>query len=224
MTTFDDFKNAFSYGERNNLNFKFLAHLNEAEAADFLEELLFLTGEYLNSGKGEKLTAHLVKGQKLAYSKPSKFTYQDGPFTPLTKKTSQARIGLLTSSGHFVAGDDPKPFGLSNMTQEEAIKKINQFLREKPTLSAIPKNTPTDELRVRHGGYDISGAQTDPGTVFPLENLRLMEERGVIGELAPAVHSFVGACAQGALKKEIERVWMPSIRELKLDAMLLIPV
>lgn len=131
MTTFNDFKNSFSYGERNNLNFKFLAHLNEAEAADFLEKLLFLTGEYLNSGQGEKLIEHLVKGQKLAYSKPSKYIYQDGPLTPLAKKTSQARIGLLTSSGHFVAGDDPKPFGIPDMTQEKAINKINQFFKRK---------------------------------------------------------------------------------------------
>ncbi|MGO1469365.1 MULTISPECIES: hypothetical protein [Bacillota] len=42
------------------------------------------------------------------------------------------------------------------MTQQEAINRIGEFIKEKPTLSFIPKDTPVDKLYVRHGGYDIS--------------------------------------------------------------------
>ncbi|MGO1469366.1 MULTISPECIES: hypothetical protein [Bacillota] len=44
METFNDFKNSFSYGKRNNLNFKFMSKMTDDEAANFIEELLTLSG------------------------------------------------------------------------------------------------------------------------------------------------------------------------------------
>jgi len=55
---------------------------------------------------------------------------------------SDARVALVTSSGHSVAGDDSEPFGVKNMTQEESIPRIAHFLRSKPQLSVIPADTP----------------------------------------------------------------------------------
>ena len=177
METFTDFKNSFSYGKRNNLNFKFLSRLTDDEAANFLEKLLNLTGNSFNDGNLEKIIEHVVQGQKYAYSHPSKFTYQEGPFFHFKKSLSESKIGLLTSTGHFVKGDDPHPLGVIGMTQQEAIERINDFLKEEPTLSTIPKNTPIDSLQVCHGGYDISGVLTDHDTAFPLESLIDLERR-----------------------------------------------
>ncbi|MDY0235377.1 MAG: glycine/sarcosine/betaine reductase selenoprotein B family protein [Gudongella sp.] len=224
MDTFNDFKNSFNYGKRNNLNFKFMSLMTDDEAANFIEELLSLSGELLNEGNIENVIEHIFQGQKFAYSSPSKYVYQEGPFNPFIPKLSDAKIGLLTSSGHFVAGDDPAPFGISDMTQQEAINRISEFVKEKPTLSFIPKDTPVNKLCVRHAGYDISGAQIDPGVVLPIQELSTLEQQGIIGELAQTVYSFVGACSQGKLKKEIEKKWMDQIKEQCMDGIILIPV
>jgi hypothetical protein len=36
-------------------------------------------------------------------------------------------MAVLSSSGHFIEGDDPKPFGVVDMSQEEAIDRIGDF-------------------------------------------------------------------------------------------------
>lgn len=224
METFNDFKNSFSYGKRNNLNFKFMSEMTDDEAADFIEELLTKLGKSLNEGNIENVIEHIVQGQKLAYTSLAKYVYKEGPFNPFIPKLSDAKIGLLTSSGHFVAGDDPAPFGISDMTQQEAINRIGEFIKEKPSLSFIPKDTPIDKLYVRHGGYDISGVQIDPSVALPIYELGKLEQQGIIGELAQTIYSFVGACSQGALKKKIEKEWMDHIKEQRLDGIILIPV
>ncbi|HBH12227.1 MAG: D-proline reductase (Dithiol) [Clostridiales bacterium 38_11] len=98
------------------------------------------------------------------------------------------------------------------------------FLMEKPTLSNIPKDTPINHLRVRHGGYDISGVLTDHGTVFPLEILNMLEKQGRIGELSQLVYSFVGACAQGALKRQFKELWIHQFKAQNPDGRVLVPV
>ncbi|HBH12802.1 MAG TPA: hypothetical protein DDX29_06790 [Clostridiales bacterium] len=210
METFNEFKNAFSYGKRNNLNFKFLSHMTDEQAADFIEGLMERTGMMLNDGNMDKIVEHIIEGQTKAYAGPAKFVFEEGPFEPFAKTLSQSKIGLVTSTGHFVDGDDPAPFGVPNMTQEEAVNRMGEFVREKPALSKIPKDTPINHLRVRHGGYDISGVLTDHGTAFPLEILNMLEKQGRIGELSQLVYSFVGACAQGA-KKAIQRAMDPPV-------------
>jgi len=224
MESFKDFKDTFSYGKRNNLNFKFLAHLSEKEAADFIEKLFYNLGEYFNDGEEGKIIQHIVDGQIKAYSKKSKFTYDEGPFAKFEKELKNSRIGLITSSGHFVAGDDPEPFGTENMNQNEAIERIQEFIREEPSLSVIPKDTKLEELRVRHGGYDISGAETNHNTVIPIEILMDLERKREIKEVGNEIFSFVGACAQKPLIKEIKNSWIEIIKKQNLDAVLLVPV
>lgn len=224
MESFKEFKDTFSYGKRNNLNFKFLSHLTEDEAAEFIEGLLYNLGEYFNDGDEGKIIQHIVDGQIKAYSKTAKFTYDEGPFNKLEKKLKDLKIGLVTSSGHFVKGDDPEPFGIKNMTQEEAINNIQEFLKNKPTLSKIPKDTNLDDLNVRHGGYDVRGAKANHNTVIPIEILRNMERDNIIKELGYEVYSFVGACAQKPLIKEIKKSWIKILKEQNLDAVILVPV
>ncbi|RMF92098.1 MAG: hypothetical protein D6736_04075, partial [Nitrospinota bacterium] len=146
------------------------------------------------------------------------------PFTPLRKPITAARLALLTSSGHFVAGDDPQPFGVKEMTQEEAVRRIGDFLKAPPQLSAIPIDTPRDRLRVRHGGYDIRGAERDPNVVLPLDRLRELAGEGRIGELLPTAYSFVGAAAQTPLLKKSAPQWARMLQEQGAEAVLMVPV
>jgi len=222
--TLQAFKDSFSYGSRTDLNFKFLKALSENDAAKYLQELLRKVGDTLDDGNLDRLTNHVIGGQVCAYSGESHWRYDDGPFVPFNKPIARSRLALLTSSGHFVEGNDPKPFGVKNMTQEEATERISEFLQTAPELSTIPMDTPREKLRVRHGGYDIRGAQADPNVAFPYERLRELKREGIIGEMTPDAYCFVGACAQTRLLKQKGPGWVNLLRQQQVDAALLVPV
>jgi hypothetical protein len=222
--TFEEFKKSFSYGTRNDLNFKFLAGLSDEEAAGFLQVLLWKLGDTINDGKWQRIIDHIVDGQIQGYSGSPRYTYDSGPFTKPEKPLSESKLTLITSSGHFVEGHDPKPFGIANMSQEEAVRRIDDFLKAEPTLSMIPKDTPMDKLQVCHGGYDVRGPLADHNTAFPLEPLRELEREGTIGELAGNAYSFVGACAQTRLLKHSGPQWVSMLKQEAIDVALLVPV
>ena len=222
--SFEDFKNSFSYGSRTDMNFKFLKGLSEHDAAQFLQELLWKLSDTLDDGNLDRLAEHVIAGQQRGYAARGSFAYDDAPFTPLSKPLSEARIGLIASSGHFVVGDDPTPLGVANMTQDQAMNCIDEFLKAAPDLSAIPVDTPPEKLRVRHGGYDIRGAMHDPNVNLPIERLRELEAEGVIGELSPTAYSFVGAASQLRLQKESLPEWGTLCQEHGMDGLVLVPV
>jgi hypothetical protein len=222
--TFEEFKKSFSYGSRNDLNFKFLAGLSDEEAARFLQELLWKLGDTLNDGEWRRIVEHVVEGQIQGYSSPPRYTYDQGPFVKPSKSVIESKLTLITSSGHFVDGDDPKPFGVENMSQEEAVRRIDDFLKAEPTLSVIPKDTSIDKLRVCHGGYDIRGPLADHNSAFPLERLRELNQEGRFRELADQTYSFVGACAQTRLLEHSGPQWVGMLKQQAVDIALLVPV
>jgi len=224
--SFEEFKDSFSYGSRSDLAFKFLKRLDEEQAAAFLLELLHRLGDAVDDGSAESLVQLVYEFQARAYSGPSGQRapeFQDAPFAALLRPLKQARLGLVTSTGHFVEGDDPQPFGVESMTQEEATRRILDFLRSAAQLSVIPSGTPSDGLRVRHGGYDIRGAQKDPNVVFPLDRLREFAAEGAFGSLAERAYSFVGATSHLRLVRETGPSWVERFKQDQLDAVLLVP-
>ncbi|MBI3994210.1 MAG: hypothetical protein HY342_13130 [Candidatus Lambdaproteobacteria bacterium] len=226
--TLEAFKNSFSYGSRTDLLFKFLKRLPDAEAAEFLRALLEKLGETVDDGDVGRLLEHIyewnVRGYATEVEEARSWIYDEGPFTPLAKPLSQSRLGLLTASGHFVAGHDPEPFGVKDMTQAEAVPRIQEFLRGPPQLNVIPIDTPAERLRVRHPGYDIRAVLSDPNVALPLAPLREAATAGVIGGLAAEAYSFVGATAQTPLIHEHAPRWVERMRAQHVDAVLLVPV
>ena len=222
--SFREFQQSFSYGSRTDLNFKFLSHLSEEDAGRFFQELLWKLGDTLNEGTDDRIINHIRNWQRKVYSSATTWTYAEGPFVRLSKSLSASTLALLTSSGHFVKGDDPEPFGLANMTQEEAQTRIDDFLKTSPVLSSIPVSTRTENLRVRHPGYDIRSSQADPNVTFPLQHLRELQQEGIIGDLGSHAYSFVGACAQLRLLNETGPQWVMKLHEEAIDAVLLVPV
>ncbi len=220
-----DFLRSLSYGSRNDLSFKFLRHLPDDAAAEFLRALLALLGDAYDTGDVTPLIRLAYEAQIEAYAPKSGagWAYETAPFTPLRKPIAQSRVLLITSSGHFVDGDDPEPFGVVGMTQDEAAARIDDFLREAPTLSVIPRDTAPGDLRVRHGGYDIRSAQRDPNVTLPRDQLLEAEAAGRIGGLAADLLSFPGATAQGRLLKVLPQ-WLERIRGADVDLALLVPV
>ncbi len=222
--TFEEFKNSFSYGARTDLNFKFLKSLDAEQAADFFQQLLWKLGDFLNDGDGEKIAAHIRDWQARGYSGKPAWEYDRGPLIPLPRPLDSARLTLISSTGHFVAGDDPRPFGTENMTQREAVERISEFTRSAPQLSIVPFETPIENLRVRHGGYDIRAAQADANTCFPLQILAELSASGRIGNLHNHAYSFVGAAAQMRILNEAGPQWLGQFKQEGIEAALLIPV
>jgi len=222
--TFEDFKNSFFYGSRSDMNFKFLKDLSVEQAAEFFRQLLWKLGDASDDGNFKPIYEHIFNSQIAGYQKQEGYEYDQGPFTPFKTPLSEARITLLISGGHFVDGQDPEPLGVKNMSQKEAERRVFEFLKTEPTLSVIPANTPRPRIRVRHGGYDIRGVQTDMNAVFPLDRLQELEKEGIIGELAADAYSFIGACSQIRLLKRTAPEWVKMLKEKRPDAILLAPV
>jgi hypothetical protein len=228
MESFEEFKDSFSYGSRTDLTFKFLKKLPPHDAAEFLRLLLHEIGHTLDDGDLDRIHRLVYEWQVYAYAPPAgtspAFAYDDGPFAPMRKPLAESRVGLLTSSGHFAAGDDPQPFGVENMTQDEAAVRIDDFLRVTPELSRVHRDVEPQRLRVRHGGYDIRSAERDHNVTLPKDALVEAEEEGLIGEFAETVYSFVGATSQGRLRKHALPEWVAEFESAGLDALLLVPV
>ena len=228
METFEEFKDSFAYGSRSDLSFKFLKRLSPGDAAEFFRALLEEIGHSFDDGNVDRAVQLVYEWQVRAYSpEPGvtpAFVYDDGPFTALTKPLGESRVGLLTSSGHFGEGDDPEPFGVADMTQDEAAARIDDFLRVAPELSHVSRHLDTSRLRVRHGGYDIRSTERDHNVTLPRDALVGAEEGGLIGEFAQTMYSFVGAASQLRLRSGPLPGWVEQFHDDELDVMLLVPV
>ena len=224
--TFEEFRESFSYGARSNLDFKFLKSLSDPEAAEFFEGLLTRVADSYDKGRLDDVIDHVVDWQARGYTPgpdaKRTWVYQDGPFTKPSKPLAESRVALLTSSGHFT--EDPEPFGVVGMTQQEAEDRINDFLKVAPDLSSIPVNSTGDELTVRHGGYDVTSVALDHNVALPIDILRDLDDAGVIGELHADAFSFVGAAAQRRLQKQTLPEWTAMLQEADVDVALLIPL
>jgi hypothetical protein len=225
--TLQQFKDSFSYGSRTDLTFKFLDRLDPAEAGELLRRILEETGALLDHADPNRLVDLVIGTQAEAYGRRApadRYHYDDAPFAVPTKPVAEARVALLTSSGHFAAGDDPCPFGVADMTQEEATDRIDDFVKAPPVLSTIPVDTPRDQTLVRHGGYDVRGSRADRNVSFPVDRLRELADSGEIGALHPDAYSFVGAAAQMRILRESAPAWAEMLVEEGVDVLLLVPV
>jgi hypothetical protein len=228
--TIEQLRQSFAYGSRSNLNFKFLKGLSDDEFGVFLEELLSSVAGATDDGDVDRVIDTAYRWQLESYSghlgDPADFPHRhdDTPLATLDKPLSECTVGLLTSSGHFVEGDDPRPFDVDEMTQAEAETRIGEFLSAAPTLSAIPVDTPPSRLKVRHGGYPIASVAADHQVALPLEHMKALVDADVIGEFAPTAYSFVGATSQVRLRKQNAPAWAEQLRDDGVDAVLLVPV
>lgn len=222
--SFGDFKDSFFYGNRTDLNFKFLEHLTVDEASGFFQDLLAALARAHDTGCWQGVLELVRRAQEVAYAGAGRWRYGNRPRVALGRPLNEATIALITSTGHFVEDRDPAPLGIDGMTQEEAIGRIRDFLAAEPTLSEIPVDSPASRLRVRHPGYDTEGVRADRNVAFPVDRLRELADEGRIGDVHPTAWSFVGACAQLPLRDRTGPVWVRRWKEEGFDAAVLVPV
>lgn len=222
----EEFLGSFAYGSRNDLLFKFLHPRNglkERGGAEFFRRLLELLGDAFDTGDYSEVMAHCVDSQIDGYTPAEDaeplWSYDETPWSPLKKPLSESRLALVSTGGLFVEGDDPLP---NEPSQEQAIPRIDEFLRMEPTLSEIPLSVDRSRLRVRHPGYDIRGTERDHNVVFPIDRLIEAQREGLVGEIAETAYSFVGATSQLRLKKHAAPAWAEMLKERGIDAALLV--
>jgi hypothetical protein len=219
--SFEDFKRSFYYGAHADMQFKYLAKLSDADAADTIAGVLELVGEAFDTGDLTPLWEAAFRAQAAAYTpaEPPVPEVDDAPFTPVEGPLAERRLVLISAGGVFVADDDP--MGPDAPTQEEALSLITQFLRGTPTLSTIPRDTPADRLTARHPGYDARTAQRDIDTVFPLSHLRDVAGEGRV-QLAEEHYGFTGATSQTRLRKEVAPRWAEHMAAREVDVAFLV--
>ena len=128
--------------------------------------------------------------------------------TALAKPLSRARLGVLTTSGCYRAG------------------QIAFYYRDDPSLRRIPIDTPADELRFSHLTENyLVDARQDPECLVPLGALRTLQAEGAIGALADDLVSCMGAIySQRRVREETVPQLEQVFREQQVDGVLLIPM
>jgi hypothetical protein len=222
--SFDEFRTSFSYGSRNDLLFKWMKTRSEELADEFLQELLDLTGNLIDDGNTQLIVEAIVRAQSQAYSGAGHFEYDNKPLVVLDQPVAESRVALLTTTGHFAEGDDPEPFGIEGLTQEQAVVMTGEFGKADPVLSEIPITTSQANTRVRHGGYDIRATAADRNSSLPIDRMIELADEGVIGEFVNPAYSFVGLASQLRLRKEIGPAWAARAKAAGTQAAVLVPI
>ena len=138
---------------------------------------------------------------------PYRWVENDGlpPFMPLLKPIAECKVALI-SSGGVMYRDQPR------------------FHREDASYRRIPKNATCDDLSIWHFGYPTADAERDPNCVFPLERLRELEMRGVIGALADPAFSFMGGIYSARkVREELALQIADELKRAHADALYLVP-
>jgi len=225
--TFKQYVDSMSYGSRTDLLFKFLKNLPEDAAEAFLQSVLTQLGEVVDTGDPASLLSLIYEAQLAAYSPPDEETawkYDDAPFSTPQKPLTDMRVGLLTSSGHYVEGEPHAPPELSEYSQEEGTRHIGEYGGAKPFLAAVPIDVPAKRLRVHQPGYDIRAALEDRNTVLPIDRMKELEAEGVVGAFATTAYSFIGLTSQIRLRKEQAPEWAHRAKDEGWDAAVLVPI
>ena len=123
----------------------------------------------------------LPKGKaKEAFGEYPWFTTIGEPFARLEKPLSEARIGLATTGGYSIDGE------------QEPMRGYPTFGDEIPQIRTIPFDVNRERLRINHPGYDHKYAEADINANLPLDRLQEFVAEGAIGSVAPDTLVLMG--------------------------------
>lgn len=106
--------------------------------------------------------------------------HDSAPSTPLPKPLSQSKLALVTTAGLHLRSD--KPF-------------IGDHKVGDASYRVIPSTAKAGDILQSHAsiGFDHTGLYRDINVTFPVDRLRELVQRGVLGSLAKSYYSFMGA-------------------------------
>lgn len=151
--------------------------------------------------------------QVLGYGAPYRWAhFDDVPFAPLRKPLSEATLGIVTTAAPFQPEKGDQGPGA-------AYNGSAKFFSVYSDATAVEP-----DLRISHIAYDRTHTTAeDQGTYFPLRALRVLEQEGEIGEIAPRFHGLPTNRSQKTTV-EVDCVELVSrCREDGIDAAILVP-
>jgi hypothetical protein len=134
------------------------------------------------------------------------------PGAHLSKPLREARIAVVTTAAYFKP--DQIPFDTSIRGGDYSYR-------------VIPIDTGLSTLRIAHrsDAFDLRGIVSDKNLALPLDRLKSLADRGVIGPIAPRHFSFMGSIsAPGRLIANTAPEVAQMLLEDAVDAVLLTPV
>ena len=108
------------------------------------------------------------------------FTTQGEPFSKLQKSISEARVGLITTGGYSIEGE------------QERMRAYPTFDDQVPQIRRIPLDVDRSKLRIDHPGYDHKYAEEDINSNLPLDRLTELVSEGSIGSLSENTIMLMG--------------------------------
>ena len=126
----------------------------------------------------------------------------------MSKSLSDAKLGLVSTGGTYVKGQ--KAF----------------YYKDDASIRQISSQTDPEDLRFSHimENYLVEAWQ-DPGVLFPIEQLRSMEQDGLIGSLADNFISCMGGIySQRKVISELIPKIEAVVDKQKLDLLFLVPL
>ena len=130
------------------------------------------------------------------------------PFTPLSKKIKECRVGLLSTSGAYSLGQSAYHY------------------KDDSSLRNIDKNCSNGNIRFSHITENyLENPRKDPNCILPLGQLLRMEKEGKIGELADQVFSCMGGIySQRKVLEDIAPNVYSRFLSQEVDVALLVPM
>lgn len=155
----------------------------------------------------EYMRAITERYRSLGYAPYRWFRAEDAPpWQPFSRPLSQARLGLLSTSGAYALG------------------QVAYHYKDDTSIRGIASDTPDAQLRFSHITENyLVDARRDPGCILPLAALRQLAGEGVIGKLADKVFSCMGGVySQRRVREELAPALLAAFRAERVDAALLV--
>ena len=134
------------------------------------------------------------------------------PWTPLEKPLSECRVGLVSTAGLTLVGQEP------------CSKEVRGG---DPCYREIPWDADVSQLVENHRSesWDHRGVEQDPNVGFPLDRMRELLEQGRFGSLAERYLSFMGSVtAPGRMIRDDIPLARDNFLAQGVEAALLVPV
>ena len=140
-----------------------------------------------------------------------RFRIDPVPCAPLRRPLAEARVALVTTAGFYGPGQTP----------------FDQITAGDHSFREIAAGVDLRELRESHNSssFDHTGIRQDANLALPLDRLRELVERGVIGSVNDRQFSFMGSIINPRrLIRETAPEVATLLREDGVDCVLLTPV
>jgi len=128
------------------------------------------------------------------------------PWVPLTKKLSDCKLGLMSSSGAYALG------------------QVAYHYKDDSSIREIPSTTQPSDIRFSHiTENSLLNPRRDPNCILPYKTLQKLARKSIIGALADSVFSCMGGTySQRKVREEIAPEILTNFRRQDIDCALLV--